>query len=78
MNAQELARFYQHHIKRLSVEDRLRLLAIIADEQAKAGAPEAPRERSVLELEGLGAELWEGVDAQEYVNQLRGEWDLRP
>lgn len=27
------------------------------------------------ELRGLGKELWQGVDAQEYVNQLRDEWD---
>jgi hypothetical protein len=40
--------------------------------------PEAPRQRSLLELEGLGAEIWEGVDAQEYVNELRKEWDHRP
>jgi hypothetical protein len=33
---------------------------------------------SILELEGLGAELWEGIDAQEYVNELRREWDHRP
>jgi hypothetical protein len=33
---------------------------------------------SILELEGLGAEIWEGIDAQEYVDQLRSEWDDRP
>ena len=31
-----------------------------------------------MELHGLGAEIWEGVDAQEYVNELRKEWDHRP
>jgi hypothetical protein len=31
--------------------------------------------RSLLELEGLGAEIWEGVDAQEYVDELRDEWE---
>jgi AbrB family looped-hinge helix DNA binding protein len=25
-------------------------------------------------LRGLGREIWEGTDAQEYVNQLRDEW----
>jgi hypothetical protein len=24
---------------------------------------------------GLGKEIWEGIDAQEYVNQLRDEWE---
>jgi hypothetical protein len=43
-----------------------------------AAASEAPRQRSLLELEGLGAEIWQGIDAQEYVNELRKEWDHRP
>lgn len=28
----------------------------------------------VSELQGLGQEIWDGVDAQEYVNRLRDEW----
>lgn len=40
---------------------------------------EAPRKKhSILELAGLGAEIWEDIDAQEYVNQLRSEWNKRP
>ena len=27
----------------------------------------------VTEIQGLGREIWEGVDAQEYVNSLRDE-----
>jgi hypothetical protein len=38
----------------------------------------APSQRSLLELEGLGAEIWQGIDAQDYVNELRKEWDHRP
>jgi len=41
----------------------LRLVELIAHEMA---ALEKPRgERSLLELEGLGAEIWQGIDAQE-------------
>jgi hypothetical protein len=29
-------------------------------------------------LEGLGAEIWTGIDAQRYVDDLRREWDHRP
>jgi hypothetical protein len=44
-----------------------------------AAAPEAaPKTRSIMELHGLGKEIWEGMDAQEYVNELRKEWDHRP
>ncbi|MEN9935409.1 MAG: hypothetical protein RLZZ387_1988 [Chloroflexota bacterium] len=28
-----------------------------------------------MELHGLGAEIWRGIDAQAYVNELRDEWD---
>ena len=45
---------------------------------------EAPRQlkRSIMELEGLGAELWKDehgnlLDAQAYVNEMRQEWDHR-
>lgn len=31
--------------------------------------------RSILELEGLGKEVWQGIDAQEYVNQERDSWN---
>lgn len=30
---------------------------------------------SLLELEGLGKELWEGIDAAEYVAREREAWD---
>jgi plasmid stability protein len=34
-----------------------------------------PEELSILELEGLGKELWEGIDAAEYVEAERASWD---
>ncbi len=33
------------------------------------------RKHSIMELEGLGAEIWKGMDAQEYVSQERNSWD---
>ena len=39
-----------------------------------ASEPPKPK-RSLKELQGLGKEIWEGVDAQEYINELRNEWD---
>jgi hypothetical protein len=30
--------------------------------------------RSITELRGLGKEIWQGQDAQEYVNQERDSW----
>lgn len=30
--------------------------------------------RNIMELEGLGKEVWNGIDAQEYVNKERDSW----
>ena len=30
---------------------------------------------SIMELEGLGADIWKGIDAQEYVYKERESWD---
>ncbi len=32
---------------------------------------------SILELRGLGKEVWKGVDPSQYVNELRDEWNDR-
>ncbi len=30
---------------------------------------------SIMELEGLGKEIWEGVDVEKYINDERNSWD---
>lgn len=35
-------------------------------------------QRRLSELRGLGKAIWDGVDAQAYIHQLRDEWDERP
>jgi hypothetical protein len=32
-------------------------------------------ETLVMNLEGLGADIWKGVDAQAYVHKERSSWD---
>jgi hypothetical protein len=60
-------------ILHLPLERRKELIGIIVDSLIDTSPPdEAP---SLLELEGLGKEIWQGIDAQAYVNQLRDEWD---
>ena len=39
-----------------------------------ANAPAEPK-RNIMEFCGLGAEIWEGIDAQEYINRERASWD---
>lgn len=43
--------------------------------RSEAGGPR--RTRSLLELEGVGAELWKDIDPQAYVSELRDEWEHR-
>ena len=66
-------------VRDLSVEQNKQLIAFIVDllTERKEIEPESPK-RSILELAGLGAEIWEGIDPQEYIDQLRSEWDHRP
>jgi hypothetical protein len=72
----DLEELYARQIKPLPREDQLRLLAIMEQELAR-GQESAPR-RSIMELHGLGKDIWAGIDAQAYVNELRKEWDDRP
>jgi hypothetical protein len=30
---------------------------------------------SITELKGCGKGIWKNIDAQTYINKLRGEWD---
>lgn len=80
--ATDVEEIYQQQLRSLPAEDRLRLIAMLARDLTVSGvqlaASEQPAKHSVLELEGLGAEIWEGIDAQEYVDELRREWDHRP
>lgn len=61
--------------RELSLQERRELIHLLTDSVIEeASTPE----HSILELAGLGAEIWEGIDPQEYIRQLRSEWDERP
>jgi hypothetical protein len=62
-----------HQAETLSREEKLRLIQELALRTNNGSL--VPQERSVMELAGLGAELWNGVDAQEYVNGERASWN---
>lgn len=63
--------------KDLSYQERKELVKLLIDTlEVPASIPSRPRR--ITELRGLGKEIWAGIDAQAYVNQLRDEWDNRP
>jgi hypothetical protein len=64
---------YDEYIKPLSREQRLVLLNILQAELNNGEEKGQPH--SILELHGLGKDIWHDVDANEYVNTLRNEWD---
>jgi hypothetical protein len=57
----------------LSHEEQLRLIREL--ESRTLEAPESGKKHSILEFEGVGKEIWQGIDAQEFVNQERASWD---
>jgi hypothetical protein len=73
---QTVEEIYQQYIKPLPNVEKLRLIAKVSNDLAETETKKP--KRSLLELEGLGKEIWEGIDAQEYVNELRNEWEHRP
>lgn len=78
MRSTTIDELYDREIRRLSVPERLDLVRRILNDAAVGNASAESRPRSLLELEGLGAGLWSGRDAQDYVDQLRRDWNGRP
>lgn len=62
----------------LSIDERKQLARALVDMLAEAAQADPKRKRSLREFRGLGAHLYDGTDAQTYVNQIRSEWDDRP
>jgi hypothetical protein len=63
-------------IKPLSVAERLPLLTLIArDLSSHSSQQYEAKEHSIMELEGLDADLLAKMNAQVYINSLRAEWD---
>ncbi|KAM3115914.1 hypothetical protein [Phormidesmis sp. 146-33] len=63
----------RREVKNLNPDEQLRLLEELAA-MVRRRMLVKPK-RSIVELEGLGKENWQGIDAQEYVNQERDSWD---
>jgi len=57
----------------LSRDEQLQLMSDLA---AYLRTHERPLSgTSILELQGLGKDIWRGVDAQEYVDRERASWN---
>jgi hypothetical protein len=52
----------------LAPEERQRLIRALTQ-------PKSEPEHEISELRGLGKEVWNNIDAQEYVNAERDSWE---
>jgi hypothetical protein len=64
-------------LSQLSLDERKMVVQLLTQQLDEAESSETPRQYHLLELEGVGAALWQGIDAQSYGNELRSEWDHR-
>ena len=57
----------------LNRDEKLRLIKELTADAVEG--PDSEPEHSIMELCGLGKEIWEGIDAQEYIDQERASWN---
>ncbi|MBW4593687.1 MAG: hypothetical protein KME46_12425 [Brasilonema angustatum HA4187-MV1] len=63
----------RRQVENLTPDEQLRLLEELAALVRRRITPK--HKRSIMELEGLGKEIWQDIDAQEYVNRERDSWN---
>jgi hypothetical protein len=69
---QHVYEYLLYQVGKLGPMDKLRLLESLAAQlREEIGTT---TQHSITELRGLGKEIWQGMDAQEYVEQERASW----
>ena len=63
----------RHQIENLTPDEQLQLLEELAA-MVRRRMTSKPK-RNIMELEGLGKEIWQGIDAQAYIDQERASWN---
>ncbi len=63
----------RRQVDNLTVNEQLRLLEELAATVHRRMLVKPTH--NIMELEGLGKEIWNGLDAQEYVNEERASWN---
>jgi len=65
---------YVRGINSLNIDEQLTLLEIIST-RLKKTIGKRRKKNSIMELEGLGANIWKSIDAQDYVHKERESWN---
>jgi hypothetical protein len=78
---EELEAIRQALAKRSFSEDKLRRLAEVVERLRELVSPkdlqairQALTKGSILELKGLGKEIWRGIDVDAYIKEERASW----
>ncbi|EDZ92552.1 MULTISPECIES: hypothetical protein [Limnospira] len=64
-------------IEQLTIEEQLEVISHATEQLKRRTLTQHNPKRSWQELRGIAPNLLNGQDAQEWVNQLRREWDER-
>lgn len=59
---------------KLADKDKKSLISKLENDMQKI---QRPKKHQLVELEGLGKEIWEKIVPQKYLYDLRSEWDDR-
>ncbi|MGD9159754.1 MAG: hypothetical protein PVG39_15170 [Desulfobacteraceae bacterium] len=65
---------YIKGITSLSIDEQLKLIKALSS-AIQTSSRKKETKKNIMELEGLGAQIWQGIDAQEYVRRERESWD---
>lgn len=66
---------YLKGINALTIKQQLDLINALAEKVKLKIGKKRIRKCSIMDLEGLGAEIWKGIDAQQFVSKERASWD---
>jgi len=67
---------YVNGIDKLNPEQQLSLLQLLSARLKKQiGSQSDTGKHSITELDGLGAEIWNDVETEHYVQEERNTWD---
>jgi len=65
---------YNDLLERISKRPRQQKARLLAELPSLVRKDDGPK-LDIMDLAGLGKEIWEGIDAQEYVDRERDSWN---
>ena len=64
-----------HQALNLTPEEQLQLIEDLIQNIRQTCKIEAEPRHSILEFEGLGKEVWQAIDVEQYIAEERASWD---